>query len=57
MKPGRKFILCERVRESESGFAELIWRNPTNEEASEFFEAYETGVQRVSDILISKGFW
>ena len=51
------FILCERVRESESGFAELIWRNPTNEEASEFFEAYETGVQRVSDILISKGFW
>lgn len=51
----RSFIFCERVR-TERG-TELSWRNPTMEEAQEFFSAYETGIQRVSDILITKGFW
>lgn len=53
----RGFVLCERIRSADKAFAELIWRNPTQAEAAEFFAAYETGVQRVSDILISKGFW
>lgn len=50
------FILCERVNSPNQG-TELIWRNPTKEEAREFFTAYELGLQRVSDILITKGFW
>ncbi|MFT3711195.1 MAG: AAA family ATPase [Archangium sp.] len=49
------FILCERVV-SDTGTS-LRWRNPTQSEAEEFFAAYETGIQRVSDILITKGFW
>ena len=51
----RTFILCERAS-SEAG-AQLIWRNPTEEEAESFFSAYQTGIQRVSDILLTKGLW
>ena len=51
----RTFILCERATGT-SG-AQLIWRNPTEEEADSFFAAYQTGIQRVSDILLTKGFW
>jgi hypothetical protein len=47
----RTFILCERDG------AQLVWRNPTEEEAESFFLAYQTGIQRVSDILLTKGFW
>ena len=49
------FVLCERAP-GRLG-SELVWRNPTAEEAMDFFSAYETGIQRVSDILINKGFW
>jgi hypothetical protein len=49
------FVLCERVP-AQVG-SNLRWRNPTQDEAEEFFSAYETGIQRVSDILITKGFW
>ncbi|QRK11086.1 AAA family ATPase [Archangium violaceum] len=51
----RTFILCERAS-GEAG-AQLIWRNPTHEEAESFFLAYQTGIQRVSDILLTKGLW
>jgi len=51
----RTFILCER--ESRESGAQLIWRNPTQEEAESFFAAYQTGIQRVSDILLTKGLW
>ena len=51
----RTFILCERASR-ESG-PQLIWRNPTEEEAESFFSAYQTGIQRVSDILLTKGLW
>lgn len=51
----RTFILCERAS-GEAG-AQLIWRNPSEDEAESFFLAYQTGVQRVSDILLTKGLW
>jgi energy-coupling factor transporter ATP-binding protein EcfA2 len=47
----RTFILCERKG------AQLVWRNPTEDEAESFFLAYQTGIQRVSDILLTKGLW
>lgn len=47
------FVLCERT----AARAELVWRNPTEDEAKEFFAAYQTGIQTVSEILIAKGFW
>jgi hypothetical protein len=49
------FVICERKRDDSGSF--LVWRNPTAEEAADFYSAYETGIQRVSDILITKGFW
>ncbi|GMU10954.1 AAA family ATPase [Corallococcus caeni] len=51
----RTFILCERAQ-TESG-EQLIWRNLTEDEAESFFLAYQTGIQRVSDILLTKGLW
>lgn len=51
----RTFILCERT--SADAGAQLIWRNPSEEEAESFFLAYQTGIQRVSDILLTKGLW
>ena len=51
----RTFILCERT--SSAPDAQLIWRNPTEDEAESFFAAYQTGIQRVSDILLTKGLW
>ncbi|WP_225413752.1 AAA family ATPase [Stigmatella hybrida] len=51
----RAFILCERTS-NEAG-SQLIWRNPSEEEADSFFSAYQTGIQRVSDILFTKGLW
>ena len=52
----RGFVLCSREK-TEAGATEIVWRNPTADEAKEFFAAYETGLQSVSEILISKGFW
>lgn len=52
----RGIVLCERAPVV-NGATELVWRNPTADEATEFFAAYETGLQSVSEILISKGFW
>jgi hypothetical protein len=51
----RTFILCERV--TSGAGAQLIWRNPSEDEAESFFAAYQTGIQRVSDILLTKGLW
>jgi len=51
----RTFILCERTSD-ESG-TQLVWRNPSEDEAESFFLAYQTGIQRVSDILLTKGLW
>ncbi len=51
----RGFVLCSRETTGEA--TQLVWRNPTTAEATEFFAAYETGIQTVSEILIAKGFW
>ncbi|NPC50059.1 AAA family ATPase [Corallococcus exiguus] len=49
------FIICERAGSATD--AQLIWRNLTDDEAESFFLAYQTGIQRVSDILLTKGLW
>lgn len=60
----RSFVLCSTVSgsvisESEdlAQSEELIWRNPSEEEAESFFRAYQAGVLHVSEILRSKGLW
>lgn len=47
----RSFISCERHE------GQLVWRNFTQEEAEDFFAAYEVGIQRISDILVTRGLW
>ncbi len=47
----RSFISCERKG------GQLEWRNFTAEEAADFFSAYEVGIQRISDILVTRGLW
>ncbi|MBN9681142.1 ATP-binding protein [Corallococcus sp. NCSPR001] len=49
------FIICKRAESATD--AQLIWRNLTEDEAESFFLAYQTGIQRVSDILLTKGLW
>ncbi|RYZ17525.1 MAG: hypothetical protein EOO70_01665 [Myxococcaceae bacterium] len=51
----RTFILCERS--SNNAGSQLIWRNFSEDEAESFFLAYQAGMQRVSDILLTKGLW
>jgi hypothetical protein len=53
----RRFILCRSERDSETGRDQLIWRNPTLEEAESFYSAYQAGIQHVGEILVDKGFW
>jgi energy-coupling factor transporter ATP-binding protein EcfA2 len=51
----QRFILCSSEREN--GREQLIWRNPTQEEAESFFRAYQAGIQHVGEILVDKGLW
>ena len=36
---------------------EMVWENFTDEEADDFFVAYRTGIQAVSEVLRQKGLW
>ncbi|HWN71017.1 MAG TPA: AAA family ATPase, partial [Haliangium sp.] len=50
-----RFILCRSERKD--GRDQLIWRNPTEEEAESFFRAYRAGIQHIGEILVDKGLW
>ena len=49
------FVLCrtEPVGERE----QLHWENMTREDAQGFFDAYQVGIQHVSEILRTRGLW
>jgi hypothetical protein len=48
-------VICD-LQESD-GRERMLWRNLTPDEAAEFFNAYEVGIQHVSEILRDKGLW
>ncbi len=50
------FILC-RSHALADGQTELEWRRMTDEEAAQFFGSVQTGIQYVSEVLISQGLW
>lgn len=52
----RTFVLCD-VADDPDGFESLRWRALTDEEASEFYDAYRVGIQHVSEILRDRGLW
>ncbi|WP_434048905.1 MULTISPECIES: AAA family ATPase [Sorangium] len=51
----RSFILCRGERRS--GRPTWAWANMSEDDASEFFAAYEVGIEHVSEILQSRGLW
>ena len=54
-KVQQTFVICDV--EEHDGRERMRWRNLTGDEASEFFNAYEVGIQHVSEILRDKGLW
>ncbi|MDO9017832.1 MAG: AAA family ATPase [Deltaproteobacteria bacterium] len=54
-KVQQTFVICD-VEESD-GRERMRWRNLTADEAGDFFDAYEVGIQHVSEILRDKGLW
>ncbi|HEY0482353.1 MAG TPA: AAA family ATPase [Kofleriaceae bacterium] len=51
----RSFVLCRgEPREGRPGW---IWENMSEEDAQELFNAYNVGVEHVSEILQSRGLW
>ncbi len=51
----RSFVLCRC--DTSSGKERLIWSNMTTYDAERFFEAYNVGLQHVSEILRTKRLW
>jgi len=51
----RAFILCRC--DTSSGKERLIWSHMSDEDAARFFEAYQVGLQHVSEILRAKNLW
>jgi hypothetical protein len=45
------FIQCARVD------GRMAWTNFTEEQAKDFYEAYEVGIQQVHEVLRDKGLW
>ena len=54
-KVQQTFVICDV--EERDGRERMRWRNLTADEAGEFFNAYEVGIQHVSEILRDKGLW
>jgi AAA domain, putative AbiEii toxin, Type IV TA system len=49
------FILCRL--EADGDRERMVWSNMTDYDAERFFEAYQVGLQHVSEILRTKGLW
>jgi hypothetical protein len=54
-KVGRSFIQCRVKREKAAD--RMSWSNLSEVEAGRFFDAYQVGLQHVSEILRTKGLW
>jgi energy-coupling factor transporter ATP-binding protein EcfA2 len=53
----QRFILCRSERDGETGREQLVWHNPTPEEAESVYSAYQAGIQHLGEILVDKGLW
>lgn len=51
----RTFVICRPA--FIDGKEYMSWRHPTDDEAREFWDAYEVGIQYVGEILESQGLW
>lgn len=51
----RRFVICELSEEDKLEW--WTWRQLRDDEAAEFWEAYQAGIEHVPDILRSRGLW
>lgn len=50
-----RFITCRL--EDGGGRTHMVWENMSEPDAERFFAAYQTGIEHVGDILITRGMW
>lgn len=55
-KVQNSFIQC-RLRRDKKGTDRMLWANMSEYDAARFFDAYQVGLQHVSEILITRGLW
>lgn len=53
----RTFVFCTRRREGAEGATALVWQGLSDEDARAFFDAYQVGIQHVSELLRTRGLW
>jgi energy-coupling factor transporter ATP-binding protein EcfA2 len=53
----RTFIFCSQGNALDHQESLLVWRGLSDDNARAFFEAYEAGIQHVSELLRVGGFW
>lgn len=51
------FVFCRRHGSSADHEGVLVWESLSDDDARAFFEAYQVGIQHVSDLLRTRGFW
>jgi len=52
----RTFVFCETEKDT-SGIEQMTWRHLSEDDARAFFDAYEVGIQHVSELLRTRGLW
>lgn len=52
----RTFVFCESKKETD-GSERMVWRNLSQDDAAAFFDAYQVGIQHVSELLRTRGLW
>ncbi len=52
----KSFIRCT-LEPGPDGREQMAWRNFTEDEAERFFIAHQTGIQQVSEVLLTEGLW
>lgn len=52
----RTFVFCESKKETD-GSERMAWSNLSPDDAAAFFDAYQVGIQHVSELLRTRGLW
>ena len=55
-KVRQSFVQCRLEKDKKKG-ERMIWSNMSEYDAARFFDAYQVGLQHVSEILRTKGLW
>ncbi|MFO0607329.1 MAG: AAA family ATPase [Polyangiales bacterium] len=53
----RTFVFCRRRAATDAAPAALVWSALSDDDARAFFDAYQAGIQHVSELLRTRGLW